>query len=317
MENLITLAAKIPTGAAAWKYREKRRWQGKPVCPHCGVIDGHYLLRAKGKTTTGRKSYRRVWKCCSCRKQFSVLIGTVMEATKVPIRTWLFVLMEMCASKNGIAAGEVQRKYGLTPKTAWFLTQRIREVMVEKSPEPMEGTIVADEAYIGGKSRHKHGTLGARNEKYIPKKAIVFTLIGRESGRAQSRVVPDVTSASLANAILEQVDMNDSRLYTDESKSYDMVGRWFCHGHEAVYHAMHEYVRGDVTTNPAESYFSQLKRSIDGTFHALSHEHLNRYLAEFDFRHTARKATDAHRVEMLFDRFAGRRLTYRDLVGAE
>ena len=48
MENLLTLAAKIPTEAAAWKYLEKRRWQGKPVCPHCGVIDGHYLLRAKG-----------------------------------------------------------------------------------------------------------------------------------------------------------------------------------------------------------------------------------------------------------------------------
>ncbi len=125
------------------------------------------------------------------------------------------------------------------------------------------------------------------------------------------------TPASLANAILEQVDLDDSRLFTDESKSYDMVDKWFGGGHEAVYHAMHEYARGDVTTNPAESYFSQLKRSIDGTFHALSHEHLNRHLAEFDLRHATRQATDAHRVEMLFDRFAGRRPTYKDLVGAE
>jgi transposase-like protein len=294
MENLITLAAKIPTEAAAWKYLERRRWNSHPVCPHCGVIDGHYLLRSKATTATGRKSYRRVWKCHACRKQFSVLIGTVMEATKIPIRTWLFVLMEMCASKNGIAAREVQRKYGLTPKSAWFLTQRIREVMVEKAPEPMEGTIVADEAWIGGRPRYKYGSLPAKRERINPEKAIVFTLIGRELGRAQSRVIPAVTSASLANAILEQVDLDDSRLFTDESKAYDMVGRWFGHGHKAVYHAGHEYVRGDITTNPAESYFSQLKRSIDGTFHALSHEHLHRYLAEFDYRHTTRKTTDAH-----------------------
>ncbi|MGZ6976005.1 MAG: transposase, partial [Acidimicrobiia bacterium] len=135
MENLITLAKKVPTEAAAWKYLERRRWNGHPVCPHCGVIDGHYLLRTKATTATGRKSYRRVWKCRACRKQFSVLVGTVMEGTHIPIRTWLFVLMEMCANKNGLAAREVQRKYGLTPKSAWFLTQRIREVMVEKRPE--------------------------------------------------------------------------------------------------------------------------------------------------------------------------------------
>jgi transposase-like protein len=316
METMLTLAAKIPTEAAAWKYLEKRRWNGRPVCPHCGVIDGHYLLRSKATTATGRKSYRRVWKCHACRKQFSVLIGTVMEATKIPIRTWLFVLMEMCSSKNGVAAREIQRKYGLTPKSAWFLTQRIREVMVEKNPAPMEGTIVADEAWIGGKARMKHGTLGAKREKHYPEKSIVFTLVGRESGRVQSRVIRDVTSATLANAILEQVDLDDSRLFSDESKAYDMVGRWFGQGHEAVFHAGHEYVRGEITTNPAESYFSQLKRSIDGTHHRLSHEHLHRYLAEFDYRHCTRKIKDHERVEMLFDRFAGRRLTYKDLVAS-
>jgi transposase-like protein len=316
MENLITLAAKIPTEAAAWKYLEKRRWNGRPVCPHCGVIDGHYLLRAKGTTSTGRKSYRRVWKCHACRKQFSVLIGTVMEATKIPIRTWLFVLMEMCSSKNGVAAREIQRKYGLTPKSAWFLTQRIREVMVEKAPKKLEGTIVADEAWIGGRTRRKHGTLRGTHEKIRPEKSVVFTLINRETGRAQSRVVRDVTSGTLETAILEQVNLRDSRLFSDESKAYTMVGRRFGHGHETVFHAMHEYVRGAITTNPAESYFSQLKRSIDGTHHALSHEHLHRYLAEFDYRHSTRKVKDAERVEMLFDRFAGRRLTYRDLVAS-
>jgi hypothetical protein len=100
---------------------------------------------------------------------------------------------------------------------------------------------------------------------------------------------------------------------TDESRGYTMVGRWFGLGHEAVFHAGHEYVRGDVSSNAAESFFSQLKRSIDGTFHAVSHEHLHRYLAEFDFRHSTRKMADAHRVELLVNQVLGKRLPYRSL----
>jgi transposase-like protein len=315
MENLITLAAKVPTETAAWKYLERRRWHGKPVCPHCGVVDGHYLLRAKARTATGRTSYRRVWKCCTCRKQFSVLVGTVMEGTHIPIRTWLFVLMEMCASKNGIAAREVQRKYGLTPKSAWFLTQRIREVMVEKRPEALVGTIVADEAWIGGRARNKYGTLRANRERYSPKKSIVLTLIDREDGIARSKIIPDVTAATLYGAIVRQVQVKGSTLWTDESQAYNSIGNQF-DNHEAVWHAGGEYVRGNISSNAAESYFSQLKRSIDGTFHALSHKHLHRYLAEFDYRHTTRKMKDDQRIQMLFDRFAGRSLTYDDLVNA-
>ncbi len=316
MENLLTLAAKIPTETAAWKYLERRRWNGKPVCPHCGVIDGHYLLRTKATTATGRKSYRRVWKCCTCRKQFSVLVGTVMEGTHIPIRTWLFVLMEMCANKNGIAAREVQRKYGLTPKSAWFLTQRIREVMVEKRPEALVGTVVADEAWIGGKARNKYGRpTGHKIEKYVPEKSIVLTLINPETGTARSKIIPDVTSATLYGAIARQVEFKGSVLWTDEAKTYNAIGNQF-DAHEQVWHSGGEYVRGNVSTNAAESFFSQLKRSIDGTFHAVSHEHLHRYLAEFDYRHTTRKISDDQRVQRLFDRFAGRSLTYEALTAA-
>ncbi len=100
-----------------------------------------------------------MWKCRDCRKQFTVLVGTIFQGTKISVRTWVLVIFEMCSNKNGIAAREIERKYGLTPKSAWFMTHRIREAM-KRDPLAglLAGTIVADETWIGGKAqnRHKH-----------------------------------------------------------------------------------------------------------------------------------------------------------------
>lgn len=131
------LAAKIPTEADAYKFLEDFRWHGRPVCPHCGSLSDHRYLEPRNKvsreTTRGTQSQRRVWKCRDCRRQFSAIIGTVMHGTHVPIRTWLFVIFEMVSNKNGIAAREVERRYDLHPKTAWFMLHRIREVGVTPS----------------------------------------------------------------------------------------------------------------------------------------------------------------------------------------
>ena len=103
---------------------------------------------------------------------------------------------------------------------------------------------------------------------------------------------------------------------TDDYKGYVQVGRKFRKGHATVTHGLGEYVRGDVTTNAVENFFGQLKRSIDGTFHHVSHEHLHRYLAEFDFRYSTRKMSDTDRMHRLMGQTRGRRLAYRPLTGA-
>ena len=127
------LAAQIATEADAYLLLEQLRWDGHPVCPHCGVKDMAWYIRplngASRKTRTGTLSQRRVWKCGACRRQFSVLTGTIFHGSKIPVRTWLLVIFEMCAAKNGISAREVERKYELTPKSAWYLCHRIREAM--------------------------------------------------------------------------------------------------------------------------------------------------------------------------------------------
>lgn len=156
--SIASLANRIGTESDAYKLLEELRWGGEPaVCPQCGAAGKFYFLRPVDgstgrKTRTGANTQRRVWRCATCRKQFSVLTGTILHGTKVPLRTWLFVIFEFCASKNSLSAREIERKYSLTAKTAWFLVQRIREA-IKRDPlaDLFTGTVVADETWIGGK----------------------------------------------------------------------------------------------------------------------------------------------------------------------
>jgi transposase-like protein len=194
------LASRIPTENAAYRLLESMRWKGHPACPHCRKVDGHRLLKARRKTTTGKTSQRRTWKCGQCKRQFSVLVGTVFHGSHIPIRTWLFVLFEMVASKNGIAAREIARKYGITVKSAWHMTQRIREAMTDHGIDLFVGTIAADETWVGGVKRVRppHGLPDMERRKYIAdrmydNKTPVLSILNRTTGEVRSRVVPNVT----------------------------------------------------------------------------------------------------------------------------
>jgi len=311
--NILRLAERVPDEEAAYAYLEGLRWPDGPVCPHCGNEDRCYFLSpANGKsrkTRTGRQTQRRLWKCGACRKQFSVLTDTVMHGTKIPVRTWVFVIFEMCASKNGVSAREIERKYGLCPRSAWFMTQRIREAMKDNGLSMFVGTVVADETWIGGKPGNRHFCKSGTD------KTPVLSLVNCETGEVRSKVIPDITGKTLRKVIAERVDMAGSVLHTDGGPQYRDLGTEFA-AHKTVDHYAREYVRDGVSTNQAEGYFSQLKRSLDGTHHHVSHEHLPRYLAEFDYRYSTRKATDGERVDDLLRRVGGRRLAYKPLTAS-
>lgn len=315
--SILKIAEKIPTEADAYLYLEELRWGDQPVCPHCGSVDKHYFLNpANGtsrKTRTGSESQRRVWKCKACRKQFSVLTGTIFHGTRISVRKWIFVIFEMCASKNGVAAREIQRKYNLTPKSSWYMLHRIREAMKrEPMADLLSGRVVADETFIGGKPSNRHGHKRGRGGQGKTDKTRVFALVSRETGEVYSQVVNDVTGANLRAVMTEHLDIPRTHLQTDHAGSYNKAGLEDFASWEAVDHKAGEYVRGDVSTNVAENYFSQLKRSIDGTHHHVSREHLDRYLAEFSFRYSTREYNDKQRMALLTGRkVAGKRLTYR------
>src|SRR5947209_2144339 len=189
------LADRIRTEADAYKFLEDLRWGDQPVCPHCGSVRKPYFLTPKNgasrKTRTGSASERRVWKCADCRKQFSVLTGTIFHGTKIPVRTWLFVIFEMCSSKNGVSAREIERKYGLTPKSAWFMTHRIREA-IKKQPlaELLSGRVVSDEMFYGARPSNRHGPDPSKHPQGSTDRTAIQALISRETGDVRSRVVP-------------------------------------------------------------------------------------------------------------------------------
>ena len=322
--TLAEIRKQVENEGDAYVILERLRWPDGPVCPFCDNNKAYFLKPANGQSrATGPKktmSQRRVWKCAKCRKQFSVLTATIFHGTKVPIETWLMVMVQMCSAKNGISAREIERMHGLTPETAWYMLHRLRFAM-QREPLAglLRGTIVADETYVGGKPGNRHHKSGDDKETlkrdHMTDKTPVFSLVNKETGEVRSAVVPRVTGDRLRQIISEQVDMANSHLETDEAAWYRPIGEQFL-SHETVTHIRREYVgkRGQ-STNRAEGFFGQLKRSIDGTHHHVSREHLHRYVGEFDFRYSTCKMDDAARLQVMVDRAAGRRLTYEPLRG--
>lgn len=317
---------RVTCEADAYVVLEELRWPTGPVCPHCGH-DKAYFLTPKNKVSraTGPKrtmSQRRVWKCAKCRKQFSVLTGTIFQGTKVPVETWLMVMVQMCSAKNGVSAREVERMHGVTPETAWFMLHRLREAMRrEPLASKLQGTVVVDETWVGPdmKNMHQQGKprFGPRNHTGNPAhETPVVALVHKESGKVRTEVVRGrkLTTPKTREFLARHVDIPGSTLHTDSARGYRAIGREF-KDHQAVDHSAREYVRGDVSTNPAESFFAQLKRSIDGTHHHVSKTHLGRCADEFAFRYSTSKMTDAERPQTMMDQAAGRRLTYRPLQG--
>lgn len=287
----------------AREYLERLRWGGKPVCPHCGVVGDHYAL-------DGKAHRPGLWKCKDCRQQFSVTVGTVFERSKIPLNKWLLATHLMCASKKGISSHQIHRMLGVTYKTAWFMTHRIREAM-GGAPAGKLGrggkAVEVDETFWGNNKPH-----GQKKGRGYAHKMKVLSLVER-SGEKRSFHVANVTAKTLRPILKAQID-EKARLMTDEASAYTLVGREFAE-HGVVVHSAHEYSRGDVTTNSVESSFALLKRGLYGTFHKVSEAHLQRYATEFDFRWNQRRVTDGERSAALIAQVGGKRLMYRDSSG--
>jgi transposase-like protein len=287
---------------AAYTYLETRIWPNGPVCPHCGGVDR--IGKLKGKSTR-----IGVYKCYQCRKPFRVTVGTVFEASHIPVRLWLQAIHLMASSKKGISSNQLHRILGVTLKTAWFMSHRIREAMRALHMEPMGGdgaVVESDETYFGmleGQAKPRWGGTGHKN--------IVLTLVER-GGSARSFHIDSTSIADIAPILRANIS-RESRLMTDEARHYMEVGREYA-SHEAVNHGREEYVRGDITTNTVEGYYSVFKRGMKGVYQHCKEKHLHRYLSEFDFRYSNRVALgvdDVARSDRALKGIVGKRLTYR------
>ncbi len=298
---LVALRAACDDEDAAAEFLEQHRWGGEPACPACGSVGVYRMTSRAG----GRNKDRRL-RCRDCGKMFSVRTGTVLEESRLPLRVWCFAFWSACSSKKGVSALQISRECEISYKSALFLMHRIRHAMTDLNPEPLTGTVEADETYVGGKPRNR----GPHNPRGYAHKTPVFAMVQRD-GKVRTKVLAGtVTTKAVSEAIRESVDVANSRLMTDEAYSYILIGREFGGGHERLNHKKMEYARGDATTNSVEGFFSLLKRGIYGTFHSVSKTHLHRYASEFEFRYNHRKFDDGERVVEALRGAEGKRLTY-------
>jgi transposase-like protein len=294
---------------AAVEFFEKQRWGNTPCCVKCGSVEVYKMKDAK----TDKRNKRFLWRCRDCKEQYTVRIGTVYEESRIEMRHWAYAFWRACTSKKGVSALEIKRHCQISYKSALFLMNRIRFAMAPDPNAPkLRGDVEADETYIGArKPRYKVGPQGrGRATQKIP----VFCAVER-NGRLRRRIVPDVTAATLREALREEVSIK-ARIITDEYNSYSGLGVRFEGGHETVNHRTKEYVRlgTNIHTNTVESTHALVKRGIVGIYHNISREYLHRYLWHFDFLWNNRKMNDGERTIAGIKGAEGKRLMYRGSI---
>lgn len=286
---------------AAYDYVEARVWPHGATCPKCGE-------RERVSKMGGKSTRIGAYKCYKCRKPFTVKVGTIFESSHVKMHIWLQAIYLMCASKKGISSNQLHRTLGVTLKTAWFMSHRIREAMRSGDLAPMGGgggIVEVDETFIG-QERDK-----PKNARGYHHKMKVLSLVDRTTGRAKSIVVDDVKAATLVPILRENID-RESRVMTDEAKQYHKLSGDF-ESHDYVRHMAGEYGRGEIHTNTIEGFFSIFKRGMKGVYQHCGKKHLHRYMAEFDFRYSNRQAleiSDTVRADIALTGIVGKRLTY-------
>jgi transposase-like protein len=302
MATSVLSAPHFQTEAAAFEYVEAHLWPTGPVCPHCG--ETVKVGRLNGKTTRPG-----LCKCYACKKPFTVRMGTIFESSHLALHLWLQVIHLMCASKKGISTRQIQRMLNSSMKTAWFLGHRIRLAMApanDAGPIGGEGmTVEADETYLTKSPKTRKPAGQALHAKPAP---MVLSLVER-GGNIRSQYLDH---RNVRDAIVDSLHP-DSRLVTDGSTTYKTVMPRH-EQHESVDHSKFEWARGDVHTNTLEGFFSIFKRGLVGVYQHMDKKHLDRYLAEFDFRQNTRErlgVNDSQRAEIALQGVKGKRLTYK------
>lgn len=258
--------ARFPDDDACLDHLMLVRYGRRFACPKCAKTATYYRVK-------NRRSYECEW----CGYQVYPTAGTPFENTRTSLKDWFFVMFLFCASRNGVAAKEVQRQIGVTYKTAWRMCRLIRTYMgYVDGDHPVGGkgaTVEADKAFIGGVDKRGEDD-----------KRVVLGMVER-GGDVITRHIADRSSDSVAPEVLKHVK-EGSRLMTDEAKAFRTLRGDY--DVETINHARKEYVRGDVHTNSIEAFWANLKRGINGTYVHVSDQHLQKYLWEFEFRHNMR-----------------------------
>ena len=297
--SLYQFLDRIPDEKSATDFFEQKRWGEGRYCPHCGSLS----------TSVVKNSKPMPFRCKDCRKHFSVRTKTVLAESPIPLKKWLMAIYLLHTARKGVSSKQLERELGVSYKTAWFLSHRIRHAMASRGGL-FSGEIEVDEVYIGGKEKNRHYSKRKDVGRGPNGKQPVIGIRQRSGGQIKAKPVNDTDRITLQSTIVENVKRGSS-IYSDGHPGYIGLPGYY---HEAVLHSVGEYVRGKAHTNGIESFWSLLKRGYYGTHHYMSFKHLHRYIDEFSYRHNIGPSNRLEVLANTIDGMMNRRLTWLDLV---
>jgi transposase-like protein len=264
--NLVNLIERFGDDKKCREGLETLKWPDGVKCPRCESAKVSRLLH-----------YDK-FNCDQCHYQFTVTAGSIFHDSHLPLWKWFLAVYLMAESKKGISANQIKRSLKISYKTAWYLCHRIREAMNEVHREKLDGTVEVDETYMGGR-------FDSRRERARYEKQPVIGLLQRD-GKFEAKTIPTRGARILVSVVKDRVDKS-ATVMTDELPAYRGLNKIF--KHESVNHHNDEWVRGNVSTNGVENAWSLFKRSIVGSYHHISVQHMDAYIQEFEWRFNGRK----------------------------
>jgi transposase-like protein len=264
------------------------RWEktgGQPHCPKCGSLD-HYKI-----------STRRRFKCADCYTQYSATSGTLFASRKLSFTDLLAGMCLFANAVKGVSALQFARDMGINSKSAFVWLHKIREaVAAETANTKLFGEIEIDGAHVGGSIRPANlavNRIDRRLARHQTGKRRVVVALRQRGGRTLPFVA---TSEAHGVLIAKRVVDKASKLFADEASHWDALHASF--ETARINHSI-AYSLDGVHTNFVESYFSRLRRMVDGQHHHVSPRHLHRYASEAAWKEDHRELSNgalAHRA---------------------
>ena len=302
--NLISLTSYFKSDEMCKQAIIESRWpDGDIICPYCGE---HHCVVRKDKR----------FRCKGCGKNFSCLVGTIFENTKLPLIKWFIAMYLISSNKKGVSSYQLSRDIDTTQATAWYMLQKIRLLYPQTDSEAFEGTVECDEVYIGGKEKWKHKSMRTPHTqgRSTRTKTPVFGMMERssfvnEKGEEENityvhAFVVENTNKATLQPIIQQFVREGSRVITDELSAYNGLNE-LGYTHSIVNHGSEEYARGEIFTNSIEGFWSHFRRMINGCYHDVSDAHLQHYIDEAAYRWNTRKMSESKRFAHMFDKAIG------------